>query len=199
MKKLALLVVVPSLVLAGSVMAAKPKTWTGFGAPLSAWITAHPKNGTHCSDGGCYGGQAKIDGTWTDQFTGLTTTGAPDYRVDGYTQAIGDGTSVADAKADVLALLPPDTKTTAFWIDHNGGDGNSCASWNLNSKTLAVSLAKDYSNKGRNPFQKLMGPQKPGDVGVELNTVDSSGFLYDPNSVSEAVLSTLASSKGTTC
>jgi hypothetical protein len=191
----ALLIVVPNLVLAGSVMgAANAKAWTGFGAPLSAWITTHPKNRTHCSAGGCYGGQARIEGTWTDQFLGLSTTGPPTHRVDGYLQEIGDGTSLADAKADVVSLLPPDTKTTAFWVEHNGG--NSCALWNLNSKTLAVWLAKDYSNKGPNPFQNLEGPQKPGDVGVEL---DSGGSVLKLNDVIEASVSTLANSKSTTC
>jgi hypothetical protein len=88
-----------------------------MGAKIADWTKAHPKHSAGCPAGGCYGGEAKVGGDPAIQFVTLTTTGAPDYRVDGYTQAIGDGTSVAAAKAAVLKLLPSDTKTTAFWID----------------------------------------------------------------------------------
>ena len=87
-----------------------------MGAKIADWTKAHPKHSAGCPAGGCYGGEAKVGGQLSIQFVTLTTTGAPDYRVDGYTQAIGDGTSLAAAKAAALRLLPSDTKTTAFWI-----------------------------------------------------------------------------------
>jgi hypothetical protein len=171
---------------------ASTKAWTGFGATLSAWKTAHPQGhggpGSGCSGEGCYGGTYKVGGTLTYQFTAFTTTGAPANRVDGYQQAIGDGTSLAAAKAAVLQLMPSDTKTTAFWIVHNDASGNSCAFWNLKSKTLGGWL----------------GGKKVGDgagiVGVELNTLTSSdGLTYKPNDVSEAVVDIAPEVKGNSC
>jgi hypothetical protein len=78
-------------------------TWTGMGAKLANWETAHPKNMTGCSAGTCYGERIMADGSLTDQFIVVSTTGPPEYRIDGYEQAIGDGTPLATAKAAVLS------------------------------------------------------------------------------------------------
>jgi hypothetical protein len=169
--------------------------WSGMGATLTDWAKAHPKNSTHCSQGSCYGGTVKDGGQFQDQFVGVLTIGKPP-RVYAYDQAIGDGTPLAAAKQAVLALLPPDTKTTAFWIDHNDGQGNSCAFWNVNSKTLARLLTRFY-----NPTtgKSLGPPPKPGDVGIELDTVGPNGYVYKPDDVADANVSAGAIAKSATC
>ncbi len=176
-----------------SAVAASP--WTGLGALLSDWAKAHPKNTTDCSQGSCYGGRVKDGSQLQDQFVGVLTIGKP-ARVYTYDQAIGNGTSLATAQRDVLALLPPDAKTTSFWTDHNDGEGNSCAFWNLNSKTLARLLTSYYNpTSGKN----LGPPPKPGDIGVELSAVGANGSVYNPDDVADANVSLSALAKSTTC
>lgn len=189
--------VLSAAALAASVMAlsAAASSWTGLGAVLSDWSKAHPKNATNCSKGSCYGGRVSDGGSLQDQFIGVLTLGKPP-RVYAYDQAIGDGTPLAAAQRAVLALLPADTRTTAFWIDHNDGQGNSCALWNLNSKTLARLLTSYYHPTSG----KTLGPPpKPGDIGVELDTVGSNGFVYKAADVAEANVSAGAIEKGGTC
>jgi hypothetical protein len=163
-----------------------PGTWTGLGATLTAWESAHPKNPAGCEATPCYGGQMPDGGKLTDQFSELTTTEAPEYRVDGYTEAIGDGTSLATAKADVLKLLPADTTVTAFWISHEGG---SCAFWNLKSATLGRWFAKT---------QKVGDAQ--GALGIAFFAYTSGDeWTFDPNNVSNAEIGIAPERRGTSC
>jgi hypothetical protein len=160
--------------------------WTGMGAKLADWESAHAKSSTStgCTTG-CYGGQVMDSGSSTPQFKIVTTTGAPEYRVDGYEQAIGDGTAVAAAKSAVLELLPRDTRTTAFWVAHGEG---SCALWNVHSRTLGHWFAT-----------KHVGDAK-GDLGIRLDTVNtSSESAFEPSNVSHASVSILPNSKGDSC
>ena len=188
MRPIARFVVAAALACSLSVLPATASTpWTGMGAKIADWTKAHPKHSAGCPAGGCYGGEAKVGGDPAIQFVTLTTTGAPDYRVDGYTQAIGDGTSLAAAKAAVLKLLPSDTKATAFSIDHDDGNGSSCAFWNLTSKTLGAWFSG-----------KKVGDPK-GQVGIELNTVGSNGWVYKANDVAEAVVGIAPIANGTSC
>jgi hypothetical protein len=168
---------------------ASPGTWTGMGARLSDWEAAHPKgagsSGSGCSGGGCYGTQVTLDGEPTHQFTGLSTTGPPEDRVDGYEQAIGDGTPLAAAKADVLKLMPSDTRVTAFFVTHENG---SCASWNLKSATL-----------GRWFSGKKVGDAE-GAIGVDFYATNSNDEpVFDPNNVSFASVTIAAGRRGTSC
>ncbi len=106
--------------------------------------------------------------------------------MDGYEQALGDRTSLAVAKADVLKLLPSDTTTTAFWIDHENG---SCALWNLKSLTLGRWFAAD----------KKVGDSQ-GALGVDLSAHDSNDeSVFNPNNVSIAIVSIAPAKKGTSC
>ena len=174
--------------------AARPETtspvaWTGFGAKLSDWGTAHPKgsggSGSGCSGEGCYGERIMINNEPTYQFTSFSTTGAPEYRVDGYEQALGEGMSLAVAKADVLKLMPSDTRVTAFWITHENG---SCASWNLKSATLG----RWFSGK------KVGDPQ--GAIGVDLHALNSNDEpVFDSHDVSRAIVSLGPERRGTSC
>ncbi len=169
--------------------AASPGTWTGLGATLTAWESAHPKgsggSGSGCSGEGCYGAQVTDNDEPTYEFTAFSTGGPPEYRVTGYEQALGDGTSLEAAKADVLKLMPPDTVVTGFWVTHEDG---SCASWNLQSKTL-----------GRWFATKKVGDPR-GDIGVLLDSDNSNDEpTFDAKDVSRASVGVAPERRGTSC
>jgi hypothetical protein len=161
--------------------------WTGMGAPLPAFETAHPKNLTHCPAGTCFGSQLTNSEGRTTKFTTLQTTGGSDNRVDGYTQAFADGTNVDEAKSQVLALMPKDAKTTAFFIQYDS-NGATCAFWNIKSATLG----------------KWFSGPKVGDstgvLGIELSTLDSSGnSVYEASHVTTANVSLAQVDHSTNC
>jgi hypothetical protein len=145
--------------------------WTGFGAKLADWETAHPKGTEGCTQG-CYGTKVQTGPNESSyEFTVLSSGGA-ENRVDGYTQALPEGTGVVAAKEAVLKLLPSDTHPQEFWITRQNG---SCANWNLKSATLARWLADP----------KIGDPQ--GIVGVVFSTPNANGEgEYNPNKVSFA-------------
>ncbi len=105
--------------------------------------------------------------------------------VSGYSMNFATGTTIADAKAAVLAWLPRDTVTTLYKVDHNNG---SCVLWNLRSPTLARELGTP----------KIGDPQ--GELGVTLGYVTSDlTNLYDPNNVEHADISVLPNSPTDSC
>lgn len=155
----------------------KPKAWTGMGAPLASFETAHPKNLAHCPAGTCFGSQLTNREGSTDEFTTLMTTGGSLNRVNLYTQAFPDGTNVEEAKAQILALMPRDAKTTAFYVQHDS-TGASCAFWGIESATLGKWLS------GPN------GGDSKGVMAIALSTVDSSGnTIYEPSHATTAIVS----------
>lgn len=94
-------------------------------------------------------------------------------------------TSIADAKAQVLALLPTDTAVTYFGVDSNNG---SCGQWNLRSPILAQVFGSP----------KIGDPQ--GDVGVDFFHLDASGTsVYDPSNIQAAIVSILPGSPTLNC
>jgi hypothetical protein len=105
--------------------------------------------------------------------------------VSGYSMNFATGTTIADAKAAVLAWLPRDTVTTLYKVDHNNG---SCVLWNLRSPTLARELGTP----------KIGDPQ--GELGVTLGYVTRDlTNLYDPNNVEHADISVLPNSPTDSC
>jgi hypothetical protein len=171
--------------------AAHPRT--GLGSKLAEWETAYPKGSggfqSGCTGEGCYGKLLVNGGHPTYQFTAFSTTGAPDYRVDGYEQALGEGTPLAAAKAAVLELLPRDTRTTAFWVVRDGSE-YSCALWNLSSPTLGRWLS------GSGP-----GAEDPqGAIGVNLFTTTARyESVFTPGDVSSAIVAIAAAPKDASC
>ena len=167
-----------------------PVASTGLGArAVGLGNSGTPKgcggSGSAAQGQGCYGERIMINNEPTYQFTSFSTTGAPEYRVDGYEQALGEGMSLAVAKADVLKLMPSDTRVTAFWITHENG---SCVSWNLKSATLG----RWFSGK------KVGDPQ--GAIGVDLNSLNSNDeSVFDPNDVSRAIVGIGPEKRGTSC
>jgi ABC-type Fe3+-hydroxamate transport system substrate-binding protein len=162
-------------------------SWTGLGAKLPEWESVHPRGTEGCSAGYCYGGKVQLGPNESQyEFITVETSGPPDNRVDGYTQALGEGVIVAAAKAAVLKLLPSDTRTLAFWVEHQNG---SCASWNVRSATLGRWFAA-------NP--KVGDPQ--GIIGINLYTPNSNGESeYSPNKVSLANVGVAPERHGISC
>jgi hypothetical protein len=165
--------------------ASAPSGWSGMGAPLSAFATAHPPQNGGGQAGG-YGSSTSYPGAGQCcEFVELSTTGPPDNRVDGYTQAFRVGTSVAAAKLEVLALMPSDTKTTAFFIHHDSS-GHTCELWNVQSPTLG----KWFSTK------KVGDPQ--GVLGIDLSTMNTQQ-VFSAKNVTQAAIRTGAASHRTSC
>ncbi len=160
--------------------------WTGLGAMLAAWESAHPKNSEGCSAGGCYGGRVMSSGSETDEFKLLRTTEEPENRVTGFERAFPDGTSVGAAKDALLRLMPSDTRTTLYTVDHT--ETGSCGLWNLKSATLG----KWFAGK------KVGDPQ--GVIGVVLSTTsESEKPTFDSNNVSTAGVGVGPEEKGGNC
>jgi hypothetical protein len=92
--------------------------------------------------------------------------------VDGYTMNFATGTTIAEAKAEVLAWLPRDTVTTYYAINHTNG---SCAMWNVRSKTLGLVLGAP----------SIGDPQ--GDLGITLGYVDANfDNVYESTNIEHA-------------
>jgi hypothetical protein len=161
--------------------------WTGMGATLADWERAHPKGSDGCSAGHCYGRKVQLNpGESMYEFTTTETSGPPEKRVTGYTQALGEGVILAAAKAAVLQVLPLDTKTLAFWVEHKAG---SCALWNVRSATLGRWFAA-------NPH---VGDSQ-GVLGIDLRYTNANGESeYDPNKLSIASIGVAANHRGDGC
>jgi hypothetical protein len=164
--------------------------WTGMGAPLSAFKTAHSPQTSPaaCPQGGCYGNgvfPAYVGQGQCCEFVDLSTAGLPDNRVDGYTQAFPVGTSIALATNLVRILMPSDTTTTTFFIHHDS-TGHTCAIWNVQSHTLG----QWFSAK------KVGDPQ--GVMGIDLNTINTQQ-VFSAKNVTQAVIGTGAVGHATNC
>jgi hypothetical protein len=162
-----------------------PSGWSGMGAPLSAFATAHPPQEGGGQAGG-YGSSTSYPGPGQCcEFVDLSTTGPPDNRVDAYTQAFAIGTSVGAAKLEVLALMPSDTTTTAFSFHHDSR-GHSCGLWTVQSRTLG----KWFSAK------KVGDPQ--GVMGIDLSTLNTQQ-VFRAHNVTQAVIGTAARGHRSSC
>jgi hypothetical protein len=167
-----------------------PAGWSGMGAPLSAFETAHSPQTSPgaCPQGGCYGNDvfpAYVGQGQCCEFVDLSTTGPPDNRVDGYTQAFPVGTSVALAMNLVRILMPSDTTTTAFFIHHDS-TGHTCAIWNVQSHTLGEWFSAKQVGDGR------------GVMSIDLNTTNTQQ-VFSAKNVTQAVIRTGAAGHRTNC
>jgi hypothetical protein len=162
-----------------------PAGWSGMGAPLSAFATAHPPQEGGGQAGG-YGSSTSYPGPGQCcEFVDLSTTGPPDNRVNGYTQAFAIGTSVGAAKLEVLALMPIDTTTTAFSFHHDS-NGHTCGLWNVQSPTLGRWFSTE----------KIEDPQ--GVIGIDLSTLNTQQ-PFSAKNVTQAVIGTAATDHTTNC
>jgi hypothetical protein len=182
-----------------------PGGWTGMGARFSAWEAAHPPvtDTNACpppatltnvqATGGCYGNPILPPYAGPGQcceFVSVSTTGPPDNRVDGYTQGFPVNTSITAARRLVLALMPHDAVTTAFFIEHDS-TGQTCAMWNVASRTL-----------GR-WFSSARAHDPNGVLGIDLNTINTqqtpTQHTFSAHNVTQAVIGTTALDHNSTC
>lgn len=163
----------------GSPKAPTPATvgWTGMGSPLKSFETTHPKDLSGCPAGTCFGTKINNSEGDADEFVLLTTTGGRMNRVDGYTQAFSDGTSIGAAKAAALALMPKNTRITSYFIQHDSM-GSTCAFMNIQSRTLG----KWFSGKKIGDAAGIMS--------IEFSTATANGkFAYRPGDIESASVS----------
>jgi hypothetical protein len=176
--------------------AGAPSSWTGTGAPLSAFESTHaPVTGQPgYGNGPSYPGPGQCC-----EFTELSTTGPPVNRVDGYTQALAIGTSVAAAKLEVLALMPSDTTTTTFFIHHDSF-GHTCGLWNVQSPTLGKWFSsRTTAALAGAPAGTARAIEDPhGVMGIDLNTMNTQK-VFSANNVTQAVISTTTTNHRTDC
>jgi|SRR5665213_112166 len=166
-----------------------PASFGYLGATVAQFTAAHGADsgpGAICTAANaCFGPSLVNDESGpapTYEFVNLSVDGGI---VSGYSMSFATGTTIADAKAAVLAWLPRDTVTTLYQVDHNNG---SCVLWNLRSPTLASELGTP----------KIGDPQ--GELGVTLGHVTSDQTnLYDPNNVEHADISVLPNSPTDSC
>jgi hypothetical protein len=170
----------------GSVASSAPRGWTGLGAKLTDWESAHPKATESCAEG-CYGSKVQLaPGESQYEFTSLSTGGDTNNRVTGYSQALMEGTSIAAAKVAVLRLLPRDTRTIELWTDHENG---SCLIWNVRSATLDRWFAANPKIGDRS-----------GVMGIDLHTTSAGGESeYKPSNVTVAGVGVGATHRGISC
>jgi hypothetical protein len=124
----------------------------------------------------------------------VSTTRPPDNRVDGYTQGFPVNTSITAARRAVLALMPPDTVTTEFFIQHDS-TGQTCALWNVASRTL------------RSWFSSTGAHDPNGVLGIDLNTINTQQApsthnaqqAFSTHNVTQAVIGTTALDHNSSC
>lgn len=160
--------------------------WKGFGAPVKAFASLHPRSSGGSCTSGCYGSpESDAQGAlW--EFTALTSAG-PGNRVIGYDQAFPVGTPIETAERGVLALMPAGTHPVGRLIVAHASDG-SCALWNLQSATLAKWFATPK-----------IGDVK-GQVGVEFDEVASNyQSAYKPSDITGASVGIAPVTKADAC
>ena len=94
-------------------------------------------------------------------------------------------TSITAARRTVLALMPPDTVTTEFFIRHDS-TGHTCAMWNVASRTLGTLFS---STRAHDPN---------GVLGIDLNTINTQ-LAFSTQNVTQAVISTKALDHNSIC
>jgi hypothetical protein len=183
----ALVAVTSAAVLTGGTVAAGGATgvgWTGYGAKLAAWSVAHPAATSDCPLGHCYGPRVDYAGQ-TYEFESVTTSAG---RVNGYTQALRPGTTLAQAEVEALALFPDDTQPSTLKLQRRDTYGGSCAFLNVYSKTL------------RRLFGAKAFGGASGTVGIELSTATASGrSVFRRGDIDQVLVSPIPWNTGDSC
>jgi hypothetical protein len=160
-----------------------------LGGTLNGFTAVHGVDsgpGAICSDANvCFGPRLVNDESAPAPTYEFTSVGLGGGIVTDYDMNFANGTTIADAKAEVLRWLPQDTAATLFGIDHNGG---SCAIWNLRSRTLA----------------RVLGAPSIGDpsgiLTVEFSYIDANlNTVYEPNNVESASILIIPGSLSDMC
>jgi len=158
-----------SLATTAGMAGAAPARKAGFASTVKQWKqTRVLEVRLGCSeDGLCFGPTVHnaTNGS-THQFSSLTSTKGV---VDFYFQNFPKGTTIAQAKKEILAAMPADARVTSFVVDTHG---RSCGLMTIKSATAAKALT-------------AVGVNDPlGVVGVELSYIDAKlDFVYDPANI----------------
>jgi hypothetical protein len=162
-----LLIALPSPAGAGSARL------SGFGAPLSTWQATYHADTSRCNASNCYGPVIPHSSA-RYEFTYVTTAKG---RVDGFDDALPHGTPLLRAQLEIAQLFPADVQMGSLQIIHHDAFGNSCAFYDLQSKTVLDIFGK-----------RGLG-SADGTVGVELATVLPSGATtYNPDDIDLALI-----------
>ena len=146
---------------------------SGFGAPLSAWQAIYHADTSRCTASNCYGPVVPHSSA-RYEFTYVTTAKG---RVDGFDEALRSGTPLLRAELEIAQLFPVDVQMGSLQIRHHDAFGNSCAFYDLQSKTVLAIFGK-----------RGLG-SSDGTVGVELATVLPSGATtYNPDDIDLALV-----------
>jgi hypothetical protein len=159
--------------------------WTGLGAKLSDWESAHLRDTAGCSAGSCFGSKVQV-GPSKSQYEYTTVETTPEGRVDGYTQALGGGeVTPGVAEHIALALFPHDTRVLDSFVEHS--PTGSCKSINVKSKTL-----------GRWFAARKVGDAS-GVISIDLHGDNENGESTYPGELSVASVGLGRASRGTNC
>jgi len=146
---------------------------SGFGAPLSTWQSMYRADTGNCNASNCYGPVVPHSSA-RYEFTYVTTARG---RVDGFDEALAHGTPLLRAQLEIAQLFPADVQMGSLQIVHHDAFGNSCAFYDLQSKTILSIFGK-----------RGLG-SADGTVGVELATVLPSGATtYNPDDLDLALI-----------
>lgn len=157
--------------------------WTGLGAMLTDWESAHPRGTEGCSAGKCFGSKVEVAPN-ESQYEFILVETTPEGRVDGYEQALGgDELIPAAAEQAALRLFPSDTRVLTSFVSHENG---SCKIINVRSKTLAHWFANPKVGDGS------------GEMSIDIHGEDENGSTY-PDHVSVASVGLGSSPRGTAC
>jgi hypothetical protein len=118
------------------------------------------------------------------EFVSVGTT--PEGRVDGYTQALGGDEVIPGVATHIaLALFPHDTRVLESFVQH--GEGGSCKTINVQSKTLARWFADP----------KVGDPS--GVMSIDLHGIDENGESTYPGELSRAEVGLGPGTRATSC
>jgi hypothetical protein len=149
--------------------AAAPARKAGFASTVKQWQeTRVPALRLGCNeDGLCFGPPVhNVTNGSTRQFSALTATKGV---VDDYLQNFPAGTTIVEAKKQIMAAMPADAKVTSFVVDTHG---RSCGLMTIKSATAAKALTAVGINDPK------------GLVGVELSYINADlDYIYDPANI----------------
>ena len=152
---------------------ASATTLSGFGDPVPRWQASFPRDFVGCDATNCYG-PVVARSSARYEFTYVVTRAD---RVVGFDLALPAGTPLARAQLHVAELFPTDVEMGSLQIVHRDEFGNSCAVYDLHSKSIQRIFG-----------QKAFGGSD-GTIGIELAHVLPNGSTtYEPDNVNLALI-----------
>lgn len=146
---------------------------SGFGEPLPHFAASFARDFVGCHATNCYGPVVGRSSAHYE-FTYVVTR---QDRVVGFDLALPAGTSLVRAQLQVAELFPSDIEMGSLQVVHHDEFGNSCAVYDLHSKSIEQIFGK-----------KAFGGSD-GTIGVELARVLPNGSTtYQPGNINLALI-----------